>query len=290
MLVAVLCFALLDAIAKHLAQTFAVPLLAWIRYATHLLLMVLVLGPSRRLRLVRTARPGALVLRGLMLAGTTVCLMAAFRIMPLAETTALTFIAPLLVALAAGPLLGERVGLGRWLAVLGGFAGVVLIAHPGGGEMPVAGVALALVGALCYTIYQVQTRQLSPHENTLTMLFYTALCGTAALSFTLPWVWGGPQPNALEMALMLGMGVLGGTGHLLLTRAFRFAPASTLSPFSYAQLMWSSLLGWLIFDHIPDAQSLAGIAVIALSGLALAWSHRPPQGTRAQEGTARPGC
>ncbi len=276
MLSAVACFALLDATAKHLAQTYAVPLLAWVRYATHLVIMLVVLGPSMRLRLVRTARPLALALRGLMLAVTTIAFMAAFRIMPLAETTALSFVAPLFVALAAGPLLGEHVGPARWLAVLGGLVGVVLIAHLGSDDVsiPAEGLAYALAGAAAYGIYQVQSRALSPTENTLTMLFFTALVGTAALSATLPWAWGGPLPDIRDGALMMLLGVLGGIGHLLLTRAFRFAPASFLSPFSYAQLVWAALLGWLLFDHLPDGRSLTGIAVIAASGIALAASHR----------------
>jgi drug/metabolite transporter (DMT)-like permease len=276
MLVAVFCFATLDAISKHLAQIFAVPLLAWARYAVHLVIMLAVLGPSMRGGLLRTTRPLAQVVRSLMLVGTTVFFMAAFRIMPLAETTALSFVAPLLVAFAAGPLLQEKIGAARWAAILSGFAGVLLIAHIGAGssEIPVAGLGFALAGAVCYAVYQLQTRQLSPSENTLTMLFYTALCGTLALTLPLPWVWGGPRPDTGEVVMIAALGVLGGTGHLLLTRAFRYAPASLLSPFSYAQLLWATLLGWLAFDQVPDTRSLIGIACIFAGGLGLVLGER----------------
>jgi drug/metabolite transporter (DMT)-like permease len=276
MLVAVLCFASLDALSKHLAQTFPVPILAWARYASHLVIMVAFLGPSLRGGLLRTGRPLALVVRGLMLAGTTYFFMEAFRIMPLAETTALSFVAPLLVAFAAGPLLNEKTGPARWLAILGGFAGVLLIAHIGSGnvDIPVKGLGYAMTGAACYAVYQLQTRQLSPTENTITLLFYTALCGTAVLAVPLPWVWGGPRPSGFEVAMISALGVLGGTGHLLLTRAFRYAPASLLSPFSYVQLIWASLLGWIVFDHVPDAQSIAGIACIFAAGIALLIGER----------------
>jgi drug/metabolite transporter (DMT)-like permease len=153
---------------------------------------------------------------------------------------------------------------------------VLLIAHigHGGAEIPTQGLLYALVGAVCYAIYQLQTRQLSPSENTLTMLFYTALCGTLALTLPLPWVWGGPRPDTGEVFMIAALGVFGGTGHLLLTRAFRFAPASLLSPFSYAQLIWATLLGWLVFDHVPDLQSLIGNACIFVGGLGLLLGER----------------
>lgn len=268
LLAALLLFSLLDATSKHLSQTFSVPFLVWARYTLHCLLMVAVLAPSMRLRLVATGRPGIQVVRALMLLGVTGCAMAAFRLMPLAETTAMIFLAPLIVSLLAGPWLGERVGWQRWLAVLAGFAGVLLIARPGG-AVTATGLAFALAGALCYSVYQLQTRQLSSTENTWTMLFYTALVGTVVMSFAAPLYWDGTVPTLLEALMIASLGLYGGTGHYLLTRAFYHAPASMLSPFIYAQLIWAVLLGWLVFDHLPDAFSLAGMAIISASGLML---------------------
>lgn len=268
LLAALLLFSLLDATSKHLSQTFSVPFLVWARYTLHCLLMVVVLAPSMRLRLVATGRPGIQVVRALMLLGVTGCAMAAFRLMPLAETTAMIFLAPLIVSLLAGPWLGERVGWQRWLAVLAGFAGVLLIARPGG-AVTATGLAFALAGALCYSVYQLQTRQLSSTENTWTMLFYTALVGTVVMSFAAPLYWDGTVPTPMEALLIASLGLYGGTGHYLLTRAFTHAPASMLSPFIYAQLIWAVLLGWLVFDHLPDAFSLVGMAIISASGLML---------------------
>lgn len=274
MLAAVLCFAALDSTSKTLSQTFNVPLLVWARYSSHLLLMVIFLGPSMRLRLVKTRRPVLQTVRALLLVGVTGFAMAAFRLMPLAETTAILFVTPLAVAVLAGRFLGERVGAARWIAVGAGFAGMLLIARPGG-DLSVAGIALTLAAAACYAIYQIQTRMLSPSENTWTMLFYTALVGTVSMSLALPLFWSGPLPSLREALLMASLGIYGGTGHFLLISAFRHARASTLSPFLYVQLVWASLFGWLFFDHLPDALSLAGMSVIVASSLAMAaWERR----------------
>jgi drug/metabolite transporter (DMT)-like permease len=128
--------------------------------------------------------------------------------------------------------------------------------------------------AVCYAFYQIQTRQLAATEDTTTMLFYTALVGTAAMSLGLPWFWGGPLPGLADALLIASLGIWGGAGHWLLTRAFRHAPASTLSPFIYTQLIWATLLGWGVFGQLPDGPAVAGMAIIAAGGLLLAWSNR----------------
>lgn len=273
MLAALALFALLDATAKHLSQTFAVPLLVWARYTVHCLLMVVFLVPAMRGRLLRTRRAGSQILRALMLLATTSLGIAALRLMPLAETTALGFLSPLIVVLLAGPWLGERIGAVRWVAVLAGFVGVLLIARPGG-ALAGAGVAFALGAAICYGIYQILTRQLSASESPLTMLFYTALVGSVVMTAALPWFWGGPVPTPLQALAITTLGIYGGAGHFLLIHAFRHAPVSTLSPFLYVQLIWATLLGWLVFGHMPDLLALAGMAIIGGSGLSIALAER----------------
>ena len=273
MLGAGLCFAALDATSKHLSQTFPVPMLVWARYTVHLLLMVIFLAPSMRAKLIATQRPFALTVRALMLVGTTGFSMAAFKIMPLAESTAILFVTPLIVVILASWLLRESVTPGRWIAIVAGFAGALLVARPGG-ALSLQGVILMALAAACYSIYQVQTRHMSVTENTVTMLFYTALVGSAAMSLAAPLYWGGPMPDAWQALSIASLGILGGTGHLFMTRAFRHAPASTLSPFLYGQLIWALLLGWLFYDHLPGLLSVAGMAVIAASSLSIALSER----------------
>jgi drug/metabolite transporter (DMT)-like permease len=277
MLAALLCFALLDATSKHLSQTFNVPLLVWARYTVHCLLMVVFLGPKHGFTLVATSRPVAQVGRALLLVGVTGFAMAGFRIMPLAETTALLFVTPLIVALLAGPFLGERVGIARWLGALVGFAGTLLIARPGGAVVT-DGVLYTLIAAVCYAFYQIQTRKMAATEKPLTMVFYTALSGAGAMSLALPWIWHGPAPNVLEALMIASLAIYGGTGHYLLTHAFRHAPASTLAPYLYGQLIWAALLGWLFYDQWPDALSFAGMATIVAGGAAVALAERAGAG------------
>ena len=280
MLGAGLCFAALDATSKHLTQTFSVPMLVWARYTVHFALMVIFLAPSMRAKLIATRRPLAMTARALMLVGTTGFAMAGISIMPLAESTAFLFVTPLIVVILASWLLKESINAGRWIAVAAGFAGALLIARPGG-ALSTPGIILMSLAACCYAVYQVQTRQMSVTESTVTMLFYTALVGTVAMSLAAPLFWGGPMPDAWQGLSIASLGIYGGTGHLLMIRAFRHAPASTLSPFIYAQLIWAMLLGWLFYDHLPDLLSVAGIAVIAGSSLSIALSERfSPSGRR----------
>jgi drug/metabolite transporter (DMT)-like permease len=281
MTAAVLCFALLDATSKGLSQTYPVPMLVWARYTLHFLLMLIFLAPSMRWKLVATRHPVKQVVRALLLVCVTGFAMAAFQRLPLAETTALLFVTPLIVALLAGPLLGEQLRPLHWGASICGFGGALLIARPGG-AFDLAGIMLVLAAAACYSVYQIQTRQLSPTEDTLTMLFYTALVGTVSMTLGAPLYWGGPLPGLADGLLIASLGIYGGTGHYLLIKAFRYAPATTLSPFLYVQLIWATLLGWLVFGHWPDAATLAGMAIIAASSLALALLPRA--------GTAKPRC
>jgi drug/metabolite transporter (DMT)-like permease len=282
MLGATLCFAALDATSKHLSQTYPVPMLVWGRYTFHCLMMLIFLAPSMRLQLIVTARPKAQVARALMLVGTTGFSMAGFSMMPLAESTACLVVTPVVVVILSHWLLKESITGGHWLAVVAGFVGALLIARPGG-ALSLQGIFWMTLAAACYAIYQIQTRQLSPTENTVTMLFYTALVGTVSMTLAAPLYWGGPTPGWIDAALIASLGIYGGTGHLMLTRAFRYAAASFLSPFLYAQLIWAMLLGWMFYDHLPDMLSIAGMAVIAGSSLSIALSERLRQVSSAKD-------
>ena len=272
MLLALFFFAALDATAKHLVLTFALPLLVWARFTLHCLLMVVFLAPSMRGKLLATKRPLIQVIRALLLLGVSLFALAALRLMPLAETTAILYVTPLLVVLLSGPFLGERVSLRRWASVATGFAGALLIARPGG-ALSGLGILFSLAAALCYSVYQIQTRQLSSTESAVTMLFYTALTGTVAMSLALPWFWSGPMPSPEQALLIASLGISGGAGHFLLSRAFRHTPASTLSPLMYVQLIWATLLGWQLFGQFPDRLSILGMLAIAGSGLSIALSE-----------------
>lgn len=273
MLGAGLCFAALDATSKYLVQLFPVPMLVWSRYTLHMLLMVIFLAPSMRTRLIATKRPLALSVRALLLVGTTGFSFVAYSTIPLAEGTAFLFVTPLIVVVLASWLLKESVTPARWIAIIAGFGGVLLIARPGG-ALTTQGIFFMSLAAICYAVYLIQTRQLSASENTITMLFYTALIGTISMSLAAPLYWHGISPDWMQALLIASLGIYGGTGHLLITRAFRHAPASILSPFLYVQLIWAILLGWVFYDNLPDLYSVIGILVIAVSSLSIALSER----------------
>ena len=268
-LAALFLFAALDATAKYMNAFFAVPLLVWARYLVHFVFMLVFMAPGMGREIIATRRPWLMSFRALMLVGVTLLAQLALKTLPLAETTALLFVTPLLVALLAGPLLGEQVRPRTWLATVAGFAGVLLIARPGG-AMAGPGIAYALGGALCYAIYQILTRKLAATEHPTRLLFYTAMVGTLSMSLTLPAYWDGQMPTLTQSLLITSLGLYGGVGHALLIRAFREAPASTLSPLLYIQLIWATLLGWWVFNQLPDLLAITGMLIIGASGLSLA--------------------
>lgn len=272
-LTALLLFAVLDATAKHLTAFFAVPFMVWVRYLVHFVFMLATVAPGEKMALLSTRHPWLMILRALMLVGVTLFMQLALRTLPLAETSALVFTTPLLVALLAGPLLGEKVSGRVWIATAVGFAGALLIARPGGALAGI-GVAYAAAAALCYALYQILTRKLVGSETQLRLLFYTALVGTVSMAFAPFTHWDGRWPTLPETALLASLGLYGGVGHFLMIRAFREAPASTLAPLLYVQLIWATLLGWLVFAHLPDRWAVLGMLVVGASGLWLALAAR----------------
>jgi drug/metabolite transporter (DMT)-like permease len=205
--------------------------------------------------------------------------------MPVAETTAINFLAPMLVVLLARPVLGERIGALDWTAAVLGFVGVLLIARPGSG-LDATGILFALCAVGAGAVYQLLSRVLVSTERTVTLLFYTGLIGSVAFGIFLPWFWEGETPTPWQVLLFLSMGVTGGLGHFLFTAAYRHAPASLLAPMNYLQLLWAGLLGWMVFGHMPDHLSLLGMCVVAASGVIVALKSRPPVPKASSNGSA----
>lgn len=266
-------FACMDTMVKVLTTYYPVPAIAALRYMVHCSLMLVLLAPTRGRQLIRTNRTAWVLVRGACLAAVTLCAGFAFKLMPVAETTAILFVSPLLVVLMAGPLLGERVGRFEWAASVLGFIGLLFIARPGG-ELDPRGVAFALCGAAVMTAYQLLSRLLAATESTLAMLFYTALVGSVLFGCALPWFWEGPFPPWRHALLFLLVGASGGMGHFLFTAAYRQAEASALASLVYVQLLWAGLLGWLVFGHVPDGMSLLGMTVVAVCGAAVGLKSR----------------
>ena len=268
---AVFMFSAMDTLAKYLLRSYPMSALMWARYAVHMVVMLILLWPRMGLKLLRTSRPGLQVLRGLVLVASTVFFYFALRYLPLAEAAAISFVGPVLTALLSGPMLGDKVRGRQWTAVTLGFVGVVIIMRPGGGVLSPAAV-FPLAAAILFSVYQIVTRKLSGREHPYTTLFYTALVGVAVTSFAAPLQWVTPTP--LQAALMLVMGLLAGTGHLMLIRAMEHASPATLAPFVYSQLVWSTGLAFLAFGDFPDTVTLVGMLVIVGAGLlAVNWQH-----------------
>jgi drug/metabolite transporter (DMT)-like permease len=261
---AVSTFALMDTAAKYLARTYPVPGIVWARYGAQTLFLVVVLAPRLRLDLLRTRRPGLQLLRGVVLAASTMFFFSALALMPIAEAAAITFLSPLLLTAASAWLLKERVRRSAWAALVAGFVGVLIIIRPGG-EVFTPAVLLPLLTAVSFAGYQLLTRQLAGIDSTMTTLFYSAVVGTVLLAPALP-VYGRLPESALDAALFAVLGVLASVGHFVLIRAFEHAPPSVLAPFVYVQLVAVLALGYLVFGDFPDGWSLLGMAIVVLAG------------------------
>jgi drug/metabolite transporter (DMT)-like permease len=267
---ATLLFAAGDTLGKHLSMLYAATLILSARYGINLALVAVTMGPRHGRAIWRTQRTGLVLLRGLFLATATITMLLALRVMPVAETVAIIYITPVLLMLASGPILGERVPPVGWLCAALGFAGVLLIARPGSGLDP-WGVALCLLNAVLGTGYHLLTRVLTRTETTMALLFHTALVGTV-LSVTLTLALGVEAlPTAADSVMILAYGTLATVGHLLLTSAYREAPAATLAPINYMHIAFATVLGWLVFAQVPDGLGFAGMGLIAAAGLLAAW-------------------
>lgn len=271
--IGLLLFACMDSVTKYLTHHYNVPFVVAIRYLVHFGLMVIILAPRGSAPLLYANRRGLVIVRALALVVSSLSVGMALHRMPQADTTAITFLAPILVALFAFPVLGERIGPLGWVSAFMGFCGVLLIARPGSG-LDGVGIFFALLAAVANATYQMLSRLLATTEKAISMLFYTALAGSLVFGLALPWTWENDVPSHLELVLFFSMGALGGLGHYFFTQAYRFAPTSVLGPIVYLQLLWAAILGWLIFGSTPDNLSLLGMTVIAASGLLIALKSR----------------
>jgi drug/metabolite transporter (DMT)-like permease len=266
---AVSCFAALDTTTKYVSLS--VPLLMglWFRYAFQAAATTAIVLPLRGLSALRTLHPKFQALRGLLLLASSLFAFASLKYMPVGEFTAIVMVAPLAITVLAATVLHERVTPQRWVLVAGGFVGTLMIMRPGGEAFGWTSLLpLALVGTNAW--FQVLTSKLARTEDPLTMHFYTGWVGTLIASLPLPFVWAW-LPNAWLWAALLFMGFAATVGHFLLILAYQRAPASTLTPYLYAQIAFAMLGGWLVFSHVPDGWSVTGISMIAFCGAAGAW-------------------
>jgi drug/metabolite transporter (DMT)-like permease len=272
MCAATVFFAALDTSAKSLSGALPAIEIVWARYIAAAILGFLVVRPQSHPGVLRSTRPGLQTIRSALLLASTTTNFLALRQLQLAETSTIGFLTPLFVVLLAGPFLGEWPGVTRLVAVVIGFLGVVVATRPGTSAFqPI--VLVAIAGVACNAGYALTTRMLARFDPSRTTLFWTPLAGVALLTPILPFVWTNP-PTMTALAIMVGMGFFASLGHWLLILAHEHAPASVLTPFSYTQLIWMIVSGFVVFGDRPSGSVLIGAGIVVCCGLYLIWRER----------------
>lgn len=260
-------FTLLDGSAKWLVQSVPVLMVVWLRFLSHTVIAAALLFPMRGAALVRTNHLRWHVARGFMFCAMTGINFWALQYLQLTVTASIFFTVPILIALISAPLLGEKLDAKRWAAILIGFAGVLVIVRPGSASFHPA-MLLSVANAVLYAAFNLMTRKLAAYDPPETIQFLPAVVASVVLAPFALAAWESP-PGGFEWLLLGAMGVFGGTGHYLLAVAHRYAPASTLAPFLYQQILYMALFGYLVFGSVPDKETWIGAAIVVASGLYL---------------------
>ena len=257
-------FSSTDGAAKYLSADIAPQQIIFLRYVVVSVLILLFCICRGQRNLLKTAQPKLQILRGLCMASSGLLIYFALKHLPLELCAAISFVSPLFVTALSIPLLGERVGLRRWIAVLIGLLSVLIILRPGGVSFQLA-MLLPLGASLCWATGLTLTRLMRDREQALTVLAWSSLVGVVALS---PLVWSvWVTPNASQWMILILLGVFNGLGQYLVIRAFMLASASLLAPFSYSIIIWSMLIGLIVFNSFPDGITLIGTAILIAAGL-----------------------
>ncbi len=255
-----------DTVAKYMTASLPPVQLVWGYFlGIFICLLGLAAGKGGDLpRLLSTQRLSLHFARSGLLVLSISMLFIALRYMSLADATAISFTSPLFITLLAIPILKEKVDRARWLAVLGGLLGVLVVVRPGSGLASWISL-LPLFGAVAFAAFQIATRLLASTENTFATLFYTGTGGLIWSSLALPFVW--QTPEQWHWWGFLIQGALGLGAHLCMIKAFAEAEASLLAPFNYSKIIWAAAAGYLVFGNVPTLNTLAGATIIAMAGL-----------------------
>ena len=263
------CFSVLDITTKYVSTWVPLLMALWFRYAFQAVATTLIVLPLRGTRVLRTRHLLFQCLRGALLLSSSLFAFASLKHMPVGEFTAIVMISPLVITVLAATVLKEKVSALRWLLVAGGFAGTLVIVRPGGASFHWASLLpLGLVATNAW--FQVLTSKLARTEDPVTMHLYTGWVGTLFASLALPFVWIHLGASWLWLGLGL-MGFAATVGHFMLILAYQRTSAATLTPYLYSQIAFAMLGGWLVFEHVPDQWSMAGMVMIAVCGAGGAW-------------------
>lgn len=260
-----------DVTAKYLSATLPSIEIAWIRFLVFALIMSPAMLPGTPLFALQSSRPGLQAMRGVTLLASSLFFISGLRFLPIAEASATGFVAPLFVTALSILFLGESVGLRRWLATAVGLVGVLIILRPGTGAFHPAAF-FPIVSALAWACTLIMTRMVSGREHVLTTMTYSSMVGACILCALVPFVWVTPSWHDILFGVFIG--VASTAGQWIVVLAFRYADASVLAPFSYTQLLWVSILGFIVFGELPDIWTVTGAVFIVGSGLYTAHRER----------------
>ncbi len=258
-------FAALWVLVKLLSNRYSVYEISFFRNFFALIPACLMLYRHGDFNVLKVARISGHVWRAVLGVVSMMLGFASYTMMPLANAVAISFMSPLVITALSVPLLGEKVGIHRWAAVVVGFVGVLVIVNPGEGFLN-QGALVAIGAAVVSSLAMITIRQLNKTDHPVAIVFYFTLFASLFTALPLPFVWVTPV-DLHDWMLMLGMGIAGGAGQHFMTRAFGLAPASVISPFNYISLLWSTFAGWLVWGDVPLANVFLGATVVVASGL-----------------------
>jgi len=266
---ATLMFASLDGVAKWLVLSLPVVQVVWVRFFLHTVITGGVLVPQLGLCLFKTKHPKWQIMRGLMLATMTGTNFWALQYLQLAQTGSVQFSVPILIALISVIGFGEKIDTGRWIAIFIGFVGVLVIIRPGTEAFHPA-ILLCVIGAILYASFNILTRRLARDDHPGATQWTSAFVASVVLAPFALWQWQMPH-GWLQWSLLILTGCLGGFGHWAIASAHSYASAAVLGPFLYQQIIYMTLLGWLIFNQVPDHFMVVGTMIVVAAGLYLLW-------------------
>lgn len=261
---AVLLFSVQDGIAKYLSMMYVPLVIAWMRFVAQVVLLAIFYGPKLKLDLVRTRVPGWQFLRAICMVGANLSFLVGLRYIPLGEATAIFFLSPIFVVLFSRWLLSERIAAIQIASIVISLAGVLLIVRPGA-EMFTPAALLPFASALFIAGYQMLTRKVMGVDNAAASMFLVSLGACVMLAVVLPFFWV-TLPLGVWLIVFV-QAVFALVGHLMMANAYRFASAAVLAPFTYFQIVFSALVGFVAFDHLPDLWSAVGIGLVTAGGL-----------------------